>query len=124
MSLNIADKIFLAVGLIDFAGIFFCLGFALYLYHTKMDEMLDHFKNSRSVAPPKYGGPLGKIRAVMNIASFLSFPSLRKYSGAREEDIDNFPPQLKGKLVMLYWGVIGLLLVMVALAAVVKLGLV
>lgn len=124
MSLNIADVIFLTVGLIDFGGIFFCLGFAFYLYHTKMDEMLDHFKNSRSVAPVNYSGPLGKIRAVMNIASFLTFPSLRKYSGVREEDIDNFPPLLKGKLIMLYWGVISLLLVMVCLAAVAKLDLV
>lgn len=105
-----------------FLGIFIGFVITLYLYYTKMDEMLGYFKNSPSVtAPLKHSGLMGKMRAVSNIASLLTFPGLRKYSSVSEEDIDNFPPLLRRKLVILYRAMLVLLFAMLIFGAAVKL---
>ncbi|MFI8482533.1 hypothetical protein ACIGCM_18355 [Pseudomonas sp. NPDC078700] len=128
MSLNTADKVFLAVGLIDFAGIFICLGVALHMAYTKMDLMLVHLKNCSAVmahAPLRHGGPWGKLLLVGWIAGAVTFPKYYlKHGGVSIEDLNGFPAQLKRKLVAMKWASIGLFLVMAVLAVVVKLDLV
>ena len=127
MSLSAADKIFLAAGLIDFGGAFVCIGVALHMAYTKMDVMLRHLKNSSSVmalAPLRQGGPWGKLLLVGGISGMVTFPNFYVKRGRLSaDDLNSFPAPLKRRLVALQWCVIGLLLVMVGLAAVVKLGL-
>ncbi|AIL63530.1 hypothetical protein [Pseudomonas alkylphenolica] len=128
MSLNTADKIFLAAGIIDFGGIFVWIGVYLHITYTKMSLMLEHLKNSsvlRTLTPLRHGGPWGKLLLVGGISNILTFP--RFYLNRRSvsaEDLRNFPASLKRKLVVLQWFGIGLLLTMISLAVAVKLGFV
>jgi hypothetical protein len=128
MSLNTADKIFLAAGIIDFCGIFVWIGVCLHIAHTKMNLMLEHLKYSsvlRALTPLRHGGPWGKLLLVGGVSSILTFP--RFYLNRRSvsaEDLRSFPASLKRKLVILQWFGIGLLLTMISLAAAVKFGFV
>jgi hypothetical protein len=128
MSLNTADKIFLVVGLVDFAGIFISLGIYLHMAYTKMDLMLDHLKNSvvlSTLTTLRHGGPWGKLILVGSIASFVTFPNFHLKRGwVSAEDLLSFPEALKRKLVVLQWSALALIVVMAGLAAVVKLGVV
>jgi len=128
MSLNTADKIFLVVGLVDFAGIFISLGICLHMAHTKMDLMLDHLKNSAVLSmltTLRHGGPWGKLILVGSISGFVTFPNFHiKRGWVSAEDVLGFPAALKRKLVVLQYSSLGLIVVMAGLAAVVKLDLV
>lgn len=128
MSLNTADKVFLAVGLIDFAGIFIWIGVCLHLAYTKQQLMLGHLKNSsvlNTLTALSHGGPWGKLVSVGSISGIVTFPNLYIKRGlVSPEDLRHFPATLKRKLVILQWLGIGLLLLMVGLAVVVKLDLV
>ncbi|AZC32400.1 hypothetical protein C4K38_4449 [Pseudomonas chlororaphis subsp. piscium] len=128
MSLNTADKIFLVVGLVDFAGIFIVLGICLHLAYTKMDLMLDHLQNSpmlSTLTTLRHCGPWGKLILVGSISGFVTFPNFYLKRGwVSAEDLLGFPAALKSQLVVLQWSALGLLLVMAGLAAVVKLGIV
>ncbi|WDG52208.1 MULTISPECIES: hypothetical protein [Pseudomonas] len=75
MSLNTADKIFLVVGLVDFAGIFMVPGICLHMAYTKMDLMLDHLKNSAvlsTLTTLRHGAP-GGIFADWRTVTFPGF---------------------------------------------------
>ncbi|MDD2048933.1 hypothetical protein [Pseudomonas putida] len=128
MSLNTADKIFLAVGIIDFGGIFVWIGVCLHIAYTKMNLILDHLKYSsvfRTLTSLTHGGPWGKLFLVGGVSNILTFP--RFYLNRRSvsaEDLRSFPASLKRKLVVLQWFGIGLLLTMISLAVAVKLGFV
>ena len=128
MSLNTADKIFLAVGLIDFGGIFLWIGMCLHLAYTQMDLMLNHLKNSsllNTFVPLRQGGPWGKLVLVGSISSVVTFPGFYLRRGSvNTEDLRGFPTALKRKLVILQWCGLILLVVMVCIGAVAKLGLV
>ena len=128
MSLNTADKIFLAVGLIDFAGIFIWIGVCLHIAYTQMDLMLDHLKNSSLVntfAPLRQGGPWGRLVLIGSISSVIAFPGFYlKRGSVNAEDLRCFTGSLKRKLVMLQWGGLILLVVMVCIGVVAKLGFV
>ncbi|WP_045882027.1 hypothetical protein [Pseudomonas chlororaphis] len=128
MSLNTADKIFLVIGLVDFAGIFMVLGICLHMAYTKMDLMLEHLKTSAvlsTLTTLRHGGPWGKLILVGSISGFVTFPNFYLKRGwVSAEDLLGFPAALKRKLVMLQWTALGLMVVMAGLAAVVKLGLV
>lgn len=128
MSVSVGDKIFLAVGLIDFGGIFLWIGICLHLGYTKMDHMLDHLRNSsllHTLTPLKHSGPWGKLLLVGSISSVLAFPkSYLKCGKISPDDLHKFPLALKRKLVILQWVGLTLLLTMVGLAAVTKLGVV
>ncbi|MNE98992.1 hypothetical protein D3C80_1975980 [compost metagenome] len=76
-------------------------------------------------APLRQGGPWGKLLLVGGISGIVTFPGFYlKRGGMSVEDLSNFPVALKRKLAVLQWSVIALLLVMISLAAVIKLGLV
>ena len=128
MSLNTADKIFLAVGLIDFVGIFIWIGVCLHLAYTQMDLMLDHLKNSvliNTFVPLRQGGPWGKLVLIGSISSVIAVPGFYlKRGSVNAEDLRCFTGSLKRKLVMLQWGGLILLVVMVCIGVVAKLGFV
>jgi hypothetical protein len=128
MSLNTADIVFLAVGLIDFGGAIVCIGVALHMAYTKMDVLLDHFKHSPAVialTPLRHGGPWGKLLIVGGISGFVTFPVFYiKRGSISAEDINNLPAPIKCKFIVLQWCVIVFLLVMLGLAVVVEFNIV
>ncbi|MDX9666761.1 hypothetical protein QMK50_17485 [Pseudomonas sp. P5_152] len=80
---------------------------ALYLAYAKMDVMLEHLKNSRSVmrlSGSRRIGPWGQLMLIGGIAGFVTFPRRYINKGAIcAEDIHNFPAPLKRTLVVLHW---------------------
>ncbi|TPG77873.1 hypothetical protein EAH74_26515 [Pseudomonas mandelii] len=128
MSISTADKIFLCVGLIDFAGIFIIIGISLHLAYTKMDVMLNHLQNCPAVmirAPFRNGGPWGNMFLLGAIMGVMTTPRLYlRDGGASAEDLKNFPAVLRRKLIVLQWTGWGLLLVMFGLVAAAELELV
>lgn len=128
MSLSTGDTIFLIIGLIDFVGAFISIGISLHLAYTKMDVMLNHMQNCPAVmirAPFRNGGPWGNMFLLGAIMGVMTTPRLYlRDGGACAEDLENFPADLKRKLVILQWTGWGLLLVMVGLTAVAELELV
>lgn len=114
MSISLADKIFLTAGLIDFGGIFIWIGINLHLAYTRMDYMLEHLKNCpliKTLTPLNQGGPWGKFLLVGGISGVLTFPEMYiKRGTASADDIRNFPPRLKRKLVILHCVCITLLI--------------
>lgn len=128
MSAITADKVFLVIGLIYFAGAFISIGIALHLAYTKMDLMLNHLKNCPVVmirAPFRNGGPWGNMLLLGAIMGVMTTPRLYlRDGGACSDDLMNFPADLKRKLVILQWTGWGLLLVMFGLAAAIELQLV
>lgn len=109
-------------------GMFVWVGIALHMAYTQLDLMLTHLKNCSAImirAPLRQGGPWGKLLLVGGISGIVTFPGFYlKRGGMSVEDLSNFPVALKRKLAVLQWSVIALLLVMISLAAVIKLGLV
>jgi len=124
VTLSTADKLFLAVGLIDFGGLIACIGFTLYLAYTKMKDLLGYFQNSPAVialAPLKCGGPWGRLMLVGGISGFVTFPEFYiKRGRVSADDIKNLPLSLRYKLIVLQWTSIILLLIMFCLAAMVE----
>lgn len=106
MSLSIADTIFLCGGLMGFGGIFIYLGVSLYIAYTKMDRMLACFKNSPYImirAPMINGGPWGRLFVLREIVGVIQMPGFYIPDGdVCPEDIDQFPKQLKARLIILH----------------------
>ncbi|MGY2292473.1 hypothetical protein ACW9H6_22200 [Pseudomonas sp. SDO528_S397] len=128
MSLNIADKVFLSIVLVDFAGIFIWIGVCLHLAYTQMDLMLAHLKNCSAImsrAPLRHGGPWGKLLLIGGISGIVTFPGFYlKRGGMSVEDLENLPAPLKRKLLIIQWVGIGLFFVMCSFGAAIKLGLI
>lgn len=105
MTVNLADQVFLVLGLSIFGGAFFCICISLHVAYTKMDLMLEHLKNCsivRTHSPLKYGGPWGKLMLIGWIAGLFTFPEYYLKRGeASAEDLNDFPKHLRKKLVML-----------------------
>ena len=124
MTVSTADKLFLAVGLIDFGGLIACIGFTLYLAYTKMTVLLGYFKNSPAVirlAPLSCCGPWGKLMVVGGISGFVTFPDFYiKRGRISADDVKSLPSSLRNRLIVLQWSVIVLLLIMFCLAAMVE----
>lgn len=119
MSLSVPETLFLVVGLIAFGGMFVCLGIWLYLGYAKGDQLRELFKNSHpyiTMGSGPHTGPQGKIRLVGSIGLVLALPrSFLKNGLVSAQDIDNFPPALRRKLVSLQWTAIVLLIIGVLL---------
>lgn len=128
MSLNTADKVFLIVGLLDFGGLIIWIGVVLHMAYTRMDFLLEFFKNSPGVmdlSHIKHGGPLGRLVVIGSISGYVTFSRFYVQRGCvNAEDVKNLPDSIRRKLVVLQGVGIVLLLVMLGIAAVVKLGLV
>lgn len=123
-----SDKILLIINLADFAGIFLWIGICLHPAYTKMDVMLEHFKNSPAImawAPMRQGGPWGKLLLIGGISGLVTFPSYQLKRGQLSvDDLASIPPALKRKLVRLHRSAIGLVVVMVFFGLAVKLALI
>jgi hypothetical protein len=119
MSLNTAEKIYLCVALIDFGGLIICLGIGLHLAYTKLDLMLGYLKNCPAVTNRAFlakGGPSGRLFVLGGITGLMTTPRLYlRDGGASAEDLNNFPVDLKRKLIRLHWASGLLLLVMCGL---------
>ena len=119
MTVSVADQVFLVLGLSIFGGAVFCIGFSLHLAYTKMELMLEHLKNCsivRTHAPLKYGGPWGKLMLIGWIAGVFAFPEYYLKRGqASLNDLNNFPANLRKKLVMLKWASLVLFAAMIIL---------
>ncbi|WP_411389193.1 hypothetical protein [Pseudomonas sp. MPB23] len=106
---------------------FVWIGIALHMAYTKMDLMLEHFKNCSAImnrAPLRHGGPWGKLLLIGGISGIVTFPGFYlKRGGLSAEDLNNFPAPLKRKLALIQWSVIGLLSAMTLLALIGKSGL-
>lgn len=128
MSLNVVDKVLLAIAIIDLAGMILWIGLCLHLAYTKMDLMLEHLKNCSAImtrAPLRHGGPWGRLLLVGGISGVVTFPKFYLKRGElNSEDLASFPAPLKRKLVVLQWSVIFLLLVMISFGIAVKSGFV
>jgi len=87
--------------------------------YTKMELMLEHLKNCsivRTHAPLKYGGPWGKLMLIGWIAGVFAFPEYYLKRGqASLNDLNNFPANLRKKLVMLKWASLVLFAAMIIL---------
>lgn len=127
MTVSVADQLFLVAGLLDFGGIFVCIGVALHMAYTQMDLMLEHLKNCSAVmvqAPLREGGPWGKLLLVGWIAGVVTFPGYYlKHGGASIEDLKSFPASLKRKLVAIKWASIVLLAALILLFTLRKSGI-
>lgn len=126
MNSSIIDQVLLVIGIADIVGLMVWIGACLHLAYTKMDVMLEHLKNSPAItawAPMRQGGPWGKLLLIGGISGLVTFPGPQLKTGQLSaEDLANFPDDLKRKLIRLYWGVIGLLLIMVTFGLAIQLG--
>lgn len=127
MSVSVADALFLASGLIVFGGALVVFGVALHLGYTKGDVLSEHFQNSSpliTVSARIHTGLRGKTRLVYSISSVVTFPRFfLKYGMVTAEDIDNFPHDLRRKLVVLQWTLLGVLVGMVLLGLIAMSGI-
>ena len=127
MSISVADALFLASGLIVFGGALVVFGVALHLGYTKGDVMSEHFQNSSpliTVAVRIDKGLRGKTRMVYSISSVVTFPRFfLKYGIVTAEDLNNFPHDLRRKLVALQWTLLGVLAGMVLLGLIAMSGI-
>ncbi|MDF3195262.1 hypothetical protein [Pseudomonas sp. 1928-m] len=104
MSWSALDTAFLAVALIDLAGLLAFLAMGLYLAYAKLDLMLEHLINCPAVlarAHLKNGGPAGRLFVLGGIIGVVTRPAIYlRDGGAIQEDLDNFPADLKRLLVV------------------------
>ncbi|MGE8152251.1 hypothetical protein ACQKP5_13495 [Pseudomonas vancouverensis] len=128
MNISVADALFLASVLIVFGGELVVFGVALHLGYTKGDVLSEHFQNSSPLITfPVHvdRGLRGKIRLVFSISSVVTFPRFfLKVGMVAAEDIENFPDELRRKLVVLQWVLLGLMSGMLLLGLIVMLGIV
>ncbi|VVQ11337.1 hypothetical protein PS918_05335 [Pseudomonas fluorescens] len=122
MNISFADALSVASGLLVFGDALVVFGVAIYMGYTKGDVLSEHFKNSSSLitVPARIDkGLRGKTRLVYSISSVVTFPRFfLKYGIVSAEDLENFPRDLRRKLVALQWALL------TALAGIMTLGLI
>ncbi|NUU33634.1 hypothetical protein [Pseudomonas sp. C2B4] len=110
MNISVASALFVASGLFFFGGAIVVLGVVVYIGHTKGDILSDHFKNSSPVItiPALIDkGLRGKTRLVCSVSSVVTFPRFfLKHGIVNAEDLENFPKDLRRKLVALQWALL------------------
>lgn len=124
MSQGTVDVLIAGIGLIYFAAALVWITVALHMAYTKMDWMLEQLKNCTAImvrAPLKHGGPWGRLMLIGGISGIVTFPNFYLKRGELcPEDLEKFPANLKRKLAVLQWTLLGLLFVMCCLAAIVR----
>jgi hypothetical protein len=97
------------------------------LAYTKGDVFSEHFQNSSpliTVSARIDPGLRGKTRLVYSISSVVTFPRFfLKCDLVTAEDMDNFPHDLRRKLVLLQWTLLGIVAGMVLLGLIAMLGI-
>lgn len=116
MNIETVDLLIACIGLIYFAAALAWIIVALHMAYTKMDMMLELYKNCKAImvrAPLRHGGPWGNLMLIGGISGIVTFPSFYLKRGELSlEDLKNTPTSLRRKLAILQWSVWGLLLVM------------
>lgn len=104
MSLSALDTVFLTIALIDLGGMVLGLAMGLYLAYAKLDLMLEHLRHCPAVmvrAHLNNGGPAGRLFLLSGIIGVVTRPAIYlRDGGAVQEDLDNFPADLKRLLVV------------------------
>jgi hypothetical protein len=118
------EKVLLAVALLNTAGIFIHIGISYYFAYSKMEVMLFHLRNCPAVThrvPSLKLGASGRMYVFIAITAVLAMPRrLVRIGSASAEDIENFPLDLKRKIIMLYWSCFALALVMLILTLIIE----
>lgn len=126
MSVSVAQKLFLCIGITGFGGLLIFLGVALHLAYAKMDVMLDHLKNCPAImvrAPFKNGGAWGRLFVLGAVMGVMTMPNFYlRDGGADAKDLEGFPGGLRRKLIVLHWGGVACIALLLALFAVNALG--
>lgn len=116
MNIETVNLLIACIGLVYFAAALTWITVALHMAYTKMDMMLELYKNCRAImvrAPLRYGGPWGNIMLIGGISGIITFPNFYLKRGELNlEDLKNTPASLRRKLAILQWSVWGLLLIM------------
>lgn len=122
MSQKTVDALLVGIGLLYFAAAIVWITVALHMAYTKMDRILEHLKNCTAImvrAPLRHGGPWGRLMLIGGISGIVTFPKFYLKRGELcPEDLEKFPANLKRKLAVLQWTLLGLLFVMRCLAAI------
>ncbi|NUU38885.1 hypothetical protein [Pseudomonas sp. C2B4] len=122
MNVDTVDLLIAYIGLIYFAAALVWITAALHMAYTKMDMMLDLYKNCKAImvrAPLRHCGPWGKLMLIGGISGIVTFPNFYLKRGELSlEDLKNTPPNLRRRLAILQWSVWGLLLVMSGFATI------
>lgn len=112
MVVTTAHIVLASVGALVFVGIFTIMGIYLYLGYTRMEEILSHVKNCKSITKSRFYldlGPWGRLVMVGIVAGFLALPDLYIKNGSLDaDDIKNFPEPLKRRLALSHYIVWGL----------------
>ncbi|MHC8320074.1 hypothetical protein ACYZT4_05135 [Pseudomonas sp. GB2N2] len=122
MNVETVDLLIACIGLIYFAAALAWIAIALHMAYTKMDMMLELYKNCEAImirAPLRHGGPLGNLMLIGGISGIVTFPNFYLKRGEVSlEDLKNTPTGLRRRLAILQWSVWGLLLVMSGFATI------
>ncbi|RKS24822.1 hypothetical protein BJ917_2303 [Pseudomonas sp. WPR_5_2] len=122
MNVETVDLLIACIGLIYFAAALAWIIVALHMAYTKMDMMLDLYKNCKAImarAPLRHGGPWGNLMLIGGISGIVTFPNFYLKRGELSlEDLKNTPTSLRRRLAILQWSVLGLLLVMSGFATI------
>jgi hypothetical protein len=114
MSQKTVDALLVGIGLLYFAAAIVWITVALHMAYTKMDRILEHLKNCTAImvrAPLRHGGPWGRLMLIGGISGIVTFPNFYLKRGELcPEDLEKFPANLKRKLAVLQWTLLGLLL--------------
>lgn len=111
--MNLFHMVVLMVGLLLFLGVFATRGYGLYLAYAKGDLIERHLKNCSSylVHPPYLpSGLRGKITRMGSIAGIFLYARFFIRKGVvSQQDIDNFPADLRRKILAWSWSTLALL---------------
>lgn len=117
--MSTAQEVFAYLNGLVFLGMILGLAVALYLAYAKLDLMLGYLRNCPAVmvrAPFKNGGPAGRLFVLSGIIGVVVTPRIYlRDGGAVQEDLDNFPADLKRLLVVFQtvgWVLLGALVVL------------
>lgn len=108
MSISIGDKIFLSITLANFGLILVNICFFIHLAHTKTGYMLTYLKHCSAVAKGAdmvNSGISGRLRLLNMITALMVIPRrFLRVGSADAEDLENFPPTLRLKILLIYYG--------------------
>jgi hypothetical protein len=123
--MSLAKNLYLAFGLMTFAGIFFCIGFTLFLAYTKLDSVLEAMSKST------YGikrstwqkGPMGRCLHVAEIGGLILFPASSIKAGSiTAKELERIPKAFIGQIKRLAWAQAGSIISLVVFVLLDKLG--
>jgi hypothetical protein len=124
--MSLSDRVGLGVGLLIFLGMLVCIGYGFYLERYKKEDLAFHLRNCHPDlirSHFRYGGIKSRMLWVCMVAGIFLFPRFNVRIGvANKDDLDNFPKNLKFKLLVWCWGLIGFFAALVIYGTLIKVG--